>query len=178
MFSLKSAILCVRSSARIRLLWPLSPSRICWPTSPTLAQRHPEQRSGYCVSSGSVVTRARILKLHAFPARSSETFSVQVQKAYVFPSSTSSWLYTATPICSWLRGRIVHFWEQPGRPIYPRKNRSRTGSRGILPWSSFFANDWSFNTPMAGLFVRWFVSSTYILLPPPGDAYLFTLTRM
>ena len=48
---------------------------------------------------------------------------------------------------------------------------------GILPWSSFFASDWPFRTPMAGLFVQWFVSSAYILLSPPGDVYLFVLAR-
>ncbi|KAF9788570.1 amino acid transporter [Thelephora terrestris] len=50
------------------------------------------------------------------------------------------------------------------------------GREGILPWSSFFASDWPFRTPMAGLFVQWVVSSVYVLLPPPGDAYLFVLT--
>ena len=50
------------------------------------------------------------------------------------------------------------------------------GREGILPYSSFFASDWPFNTPMAGLFVQWFVSSIYILLPPPGDTYLFVLS--
>jgi amino acid transporter len=51
------------------------------------------------------------------------------------------------------------------------------GREGILPWSSFFASDWPFRTPMAGMFVQWAVSSAYILLPPPGDAYLFFLIR-
>ena len=51
------------------------------------------------------------------------------------------------------------------------------GREGILPWSSFFASDWPFRTPMAGLFVQWFISSAYVLLPPPGDAYLFALSR-
>ena len=51
------------------------------------------------------------------------------------------------------------------------------GREGILPWSSFFASDWPFHTPLAGSFVQWVVSSTYILLSPPGDAYLFILTR-
>ena len=50
------------------------------------------------------------------------------------------------------------------------------GREGILPWSSFFASDWPFNTPMAGLFFQWIMSSVYILLPPPGDAYLFFLS--
>ena len=50
------------------------------------------------------------------------------------------------------------------------------GREGILPWSSFFASDWPFNTPMAGLFAQWIMSSLYILLPPPGDAYLFVLS--
>jgi len=39
-----------------------------------------------------------------------------------------------------------------------------------------FRSDWPFHTPLAGLFVQWVVSSTYILLSPPGDAYLFMLT--
>ena len=51
------------------------------------------------------------------------------------------------------------------------------GREGILPWSSFFASDWPFHTPLAGLFVQWVVGSAYILLSPPGDAYLFILTR-
>jgi len=51
------------------------------------------------------------------------------------------------------------------------------GREGVLPWSSFFASDWPFNTPMAGLFAQWAISSAYILLPPPGDAYLFVLNR-
>lgn len=51
------------------------------------------------------------------------------------------------------------------------------GREGILPWSSFFASDWPFRTPMAGFFVQWIVNSAYVLLPPPGDAYLFVLTR-
>ena len=50
------------------------------------------------------------------------------------------------------------------------------GREGVLPRSSFFASDWPFRTPMAGLFVQWIVSSVYVLLPPPGDAYLFVLT--
>jgi len=50
------------------------------------------------------------------------------------------------------------------------------GREGILPRSSFFASDWPLHTPMAGFLVQWVVSSSYILLPPPGDAYLFILT--
>ena len=52
------------------------------------------------------------------------------------------------------------------------------GREGILPWSSFFASDWPFHTPMAGLFAQWLVCSAYVLLPPPGDVYLFILTGM
>ena len=51
------------------------------------------------------------------------------------------------------------------------------GREGVLPWSSFFASDWPFHTPLAGLLVQWVISSAYILLSPPGDAYLFILTR-
>lgn len=50
------------------------------------------------------------------------------------------------------------------------------GREGVLPCSSFFASDWPFRTPMAGLFVQWFMSSAYVLLPPPGDVYLFVLS--
>ena len=50
------------------------------------------------------------------------------------------------------------------------------GREGVLPRSSFFASDWPFRTPMAGLFVQWIVSSVYVLLLPPGDAYLFIVS--
>ncbi|KAF9652380.1 amino acid transporter [Thelephora ganbajun] len=50
------------------------------------------------------------------------------------------------------------------------------GREGILPWSSFFASDRPFRTPIAGLLVQWAVSSVHVLLPPPGDAYLFVLS--
>jgi len=50
------------------------------------------------------------------------------------------------------------------------------GREGVLPYSSFFASDWPFHTPMAGLFVQWAVNSVYLLLPPQGDAYLFFLS--
>jgi len=49
------------------------------------------------------------------------------------------------------------------------------GREGILPYSSFFASNKHFNTPSAGLFTLWLVSSINILAPPPGDAYLFML---
>src|SRR5882757_2119775 len=52
------------------------------------------------------------------------------------------------------------------------------GREGILPCSSFFASDLPFNTPMAGMFVQWLVASLYVLLPPPGDVYLFVLGCM
>jgi len=51
------------------------------------------------------------------------------------------------------------------------------GREGILPYSSFFASSKPFNTPSAGCFILWFVSSIYILAPPPGDTYLFMLNR-
>ncbi|KAI5821453.1 APA family basic amino acid/polyamine antiporter [Pyronema omphalodes] len=49
------------------------------------------------------------------------------------------------------------------------------GREGILPASSFFASNWPFNAPLAGLFEHWIVSVIIVLAPPPGDAYNFIL---
>ncbi|KAL0573026.1 hypothetical protein V5O48_008937 [Marasmius crinis-equi] len=50
------------------------------------------------------------------------------------------------------------------------------GREGLLPLSAFFASNKPFNAPLAGLFTLFIVSCAQITLPPPGDAYLFTLT--
>ena len=49
------------------------------------------------------------------------------------------------------------------------------GREGVLPFSGFFASTKPFNTPLAGLFEQWFITSSVVLLVPPGDAYLFML---
>ncbi|KAI8986737.1 amino acid transporter [Trametes punicea] len=49
------------------------------------------------------------------------------------------------------------------------------GREGVLPFSSLFASNKPFNAPFAGLFEQWLVTSTLVLMVPPGDAYLFML---
>ncbi|KAI0787657.1 APC amino acid permease [Fomes fomentarius] len=49
------------------------------------------------------------------------------------------------------------------------------GREGVLPFSSFFAGNRPFNTPLGGLFEQWFISSSIVLLVTPGDTYLFML---
>lgn len=49
------------------------------------------------------------------------------------------------------------------------------GREGVLPFSSFFASNWPFNSPAAGLFEHYIVSVIVLLAPPPGDAYNFLL---
>ncbi|KAI1798050.1 APC amino acid permease [Ganoderma leucocontextum] len=49
------------------------------------------------------------------------------------------------------------------------------GREGVLPFSSFFASNKPFNAPLGGLFEQWLVTTSIVLLVPPGDAYLFML---
>jgi len=49
------------------------------------------------------------------------------------------------------------------------------GREGVLPFSRFWASNWPFNAPLAGLFEHWAVSVIIMLAPPPGDAYNFIL---
>lgn len=49
------------------------------------------------------------------------------------------------------------------------------GREGVLPFSRFWASNWPFNAPLAGLFEHWVVSIIIMLAPPPGDAYDFIL---
>lgn len=51
------------------------------------------------------------------------------------------------------------------------------GREGVLPFSSIFASNKPFGAPFAGLFEQWLVTSSLVLLVPPGDAYLFMLNR-
>ncbi|KAF7304365.1 High affinity methionine permease [Mycena chlorophos] len=47
---------------------------------------------------------------------------------------------------------------------------------GILPFSAFFASNWPFGAPLNALWFLWGVSVLGVILPPPGDAYLFLLS--
>ncbi|PIL27658.1 transporter [Ganoderma sinense ZZ0214-1] len=49
------------------------------------------------------------------------------------------------------------------------------GREGVLPFSSFFASNKPFNAPFGGLFEQWLVTTSIVLLVPPGDAYLVML---
>lgn len=51
------------------------------------------------------------------------------------------------------------------------------GREGVLPYASFFASNRPFNAPLAGLFTQYIVSCIFMLAPPPGDAYLFMISR-
>jgi amino acid transporter len=47
------------------------------------------------------------------------------------------------------------------------------GREGVLPYSSFFASNKPFNTPLVGLLTQYLASVLLMTLAPPGDAYLF-----
>ncbi|GMM37897.1 Mup1 protein [Saccharomycopsis crataegensis] len=49
------------------------------------------------------------------------------------------------------------------------------GRENILPFSSFFASQKPFNTPLVGLFEHFIICVITILAPPPGDAYNFIM---
>ncbi|KAF5387547.1 hypothetical protein D9757_006562 [Collybiopsis confluens] len=50
------------------------------------------------------------------------------------------------------------------------------GREGLLPFSAFFASNKPFGAPLAGLFTQYLVSVAFVVLPPPGDAYLFMIS--
>ncbi|KAK1215538.1 hypothetical protein PQX77_021840 [Marasmius sp. AFHP31] len=50
------------------------------------------------------------------------------------------------------------------------------GREGLLPFSSFFASNKPFDAPLAGLFSQYVVSCILMILPPPGDVYMFMIT--
>ncbi|KAF9074561.1 APC amino acid permease [Rhodocollybia butyracea] len=50
------------------------------------------------------------------------------------------------------------------------------GREGLLPFSAFFASNKPFGAPLAGLFTQYVVSVAFVVLPPPGDAYLFMIS--
>ncbi|KAF9255771.1 APC amino acid permease [Marasmius fiardii PR-910] len=49
------------------------------------------------------------------------------------------------------------------------------GREGLMPWSAFFASNKPFNAPLAGLFTEYLLSCAFLVLPPPGDIYLFLI---
>lgn len=49
------------------------------------------------------------------------------------------------------------------------------GREGVLPFSAQFASNWPFGAPMWSIMSQWLVSSLIVLIPPPGDAYLFLM---
>jgi amino acid transporter len=51
------------------------------------------------------------------------------------------------------------------------------GREGILPYSSVFASNQPFNAPLAGMFTQYLVSCAFLFAVPPGDAYLFLISR-
>ncbi|KAF9003168.1 APC amino acid permease [Hymenopellis radicata] len=50
------------------------------------------------------------------------------------------------------------------------------GREGVLPFAAFFSSNKPFNAPLAALVTQWFFSCTFVILPPPGDAYLFMIS--
>ncbi|KAJ4483579.1 APC amino acid permease [Lentinula aciculospora] len=50
------------------------------------------------------------------------------------------------------------------------------GREGLLPFSGFFSSNKPFGAPLAGLFTQYVVSVAFVILPPPGDAYLFMIS--
>ena len=51
------------------------------------------------------------------------------------------------------------------------------GREGILPYSSVFASNKPFGAPSSGLLIQYLVSCTFLLAVPPGDVYLFLISR-
>ncbi|KAJ7214391.1 APC amino acid permease [Mycena pura] len=50
------------------------------------------------------------------------------------------------------------------------------GREGVLPLSAFFATNKPFGAPLAGLTILYGISLAGVVLPPPGDAYLFLIS--
>ncbi|KAJ4002297.1 APC amino acid permease [Lentinula boryana] len=50
------------------------------------------------------------------------------------------------------------------------------GREGLLPFSAFFASNKPYGAPLAGLFTQYVFSVAFVVLPPPGDAYLFMIS--
>ncbi|KAJ7600512.1 APC amino acid permease [Mycena floridula] len=50
------------------------------------------------------------------------------------------------------------------------------GREGVLPFPAFFASNKPFNAPFSGMFAIYVISCYFVVVPPPGDAYLFMLS--
>ncbi|KAF8324518.1 APC amino acid permease [Amanita rubescens] len=50
------------------------------------------------------------------------------------------------------------------------------GREGVLPFSGFLSSNKPFNTPFAGLFTQYLISSTLLFATPPGDGFVFLLS--
>ncbi|KAF5336486.1 hypothetical protein D9611_006685 [Ephemerocybe angulata] len=50
------------------------------------------------------------------------------------------------------------------------------GREGVVPFAPFFASNKPFGAPFPGLLTQYLVSCTFLLLVPPGDAYLFLIS--
>ncbi|KAJ3520567.1 hypothetical protein NMY22_g12697 [Coprinellus aureogranulatus] len=50
------------------------------------------------------------------------------------------------------------------------------GREGVVPFAAFFASNKPFGAPLPGLFTQYAVSCVFLLLVPPGDAYLFLIS--
>lgn len=83
-------------------------------------------------------------------------------------------------------GRTVLSRQRFARNSYHRVHHSQLNKRlviqelgreGVVPFSSFFASNKPFGAPLPGLFAQYVVSCVFLLLVPPGDAYLFLISR-
>ena len=69
----------------------------------------------------------------------------------------------------------IHHYATTHTVVY--KVIQELGREGILPYSSIFASNKPFGAPFSGLFIQYLVSCTFLLAVPPGDVYLFLISR-
>lgn len=50
------------------------------------------------------------------------------------------------------------------------------GREGVVPFASFIASNGPFGAPLPGLLTQYLMSCIFLLLVPPGDAYLFLIS--
>lgn len=72
---------------------------------------------------------------------------------------------------------VTFFYEVISHKIHSNLVIQELGREGILPYSSWFASNKPFGAPLAGLFTQYLVSCTFLFAVPPGDAYLFLISR-
>lgn len=93
--------------------------------------------------------------------------------------------------------RLVGTRKRHGKPICPRTRYvpdstphihtpayssphlviQELGREGIFPLSGFLSSNKPFNTPFAGLFTQYIISCGLLFVTPPGDGFLFLLSR-